>query len=91
MVTEAEDLNLHVSLCEQRYKALEARLDAVENRLSKVEDQITDVKDHMSQGFTEIKVILERQNSTKQTAVITTIGTITVAVIGVIGYLVMHQ
>jgi predicted nucleic acid-binding Zn-ribbon protein len=82
MSTEAEDLNLHVSLCEQRYKALENRLSQVEQRLSKVETQIADIKEQMHSGFSEIKVILERNNSQRQTSLITTIGTIIVAVIG---------
>lgn len=82
MMTEAEDLNLHVSLCEQRYKALESRLDAVEQRLSKVETQIADVKQQMHTGFTEIKIMLERNNAQRQTSLITTIGTIIVAVVG---------
>jgi len=91
MTTEAEDLNLHVSLCEQRYKALEGRLDAVEQRLSKVEDQIADIKQQMHTGFSEIKVMLERNNSQRQTTLVATIGSIVVAVIGVIGYLVVRH
>jgi len=90
MTTEAEDLNLHVSLCEQRYKALEGRLDAVEQRLSKVEDQIADIKQQMHTGFSEIKVMLERNNSQRQTTVIASVGSIIVAVLGVIGYLIVH-
>lgn len=91
MNTEAEDLNLHVSLCEQRYKALENRLSLVEQRLSKVEDQIADIKEQMSSGFTEIKVILERNNSQRQTTLIASVGSIIVAVIGVIGYLIARS
>jgi chaperonin cofactor prefoldin len=90
MKTEAEDLNLHVSLCEQRYKALEGRLDAVEQRLSKVEDQIADIKQQMHTGFSEIKVMLEHNNSQRQTTVIASVGSIIVAVLGVIGYLIVH-
>jgi len=91
MTTEAEDLNLHISLCEQRYKALEVRLDAVEQRLSKVEDQIADVKQQMHAGFSEIKVMLERNSSQRATNLVATIGSIVVAVIGVIGYLVVRH
>jgi chromosome segregation ATPase len=91
MTTEAEDLNLHVSLCEQRYKALEVRLDAVEHRLSKVENTIADIKEQMHTGFGEIKVLLERNNSQRQTNLVATIGSIIVAVIGVIGYLVVKH
>lgn len=91
MTTEAEDLNLHVSLCEQRYKALEVRLDAVENRLSKVENQIADIKQQMHTGFSEIKVILERNNNQRAVNLIATIGSIVVAVIGFIGYIVVRH
>ena len=41
---ENEDLNLHVSICEQRYITLNHRLDRVEERLTVIE---TDFKTGM--------------------------------------------
>jgi phage shock protein A len=78
----------HISLCELRYKALEERLDKVENKLHKLEQNVSDIKTQTASGFAEIKLMLERQNSSKQTQLIATIGTVAVAVIGLIGYII---
>lgn len=72
----------HIHLCELRYKALEGRLDNVEARLTKIEDQVSALKAQTSQGFTEIKLMLERNNARKQTQLIASIGAVIVAVIG---------
>jgi len=72
----------HIHLCELRYKALEGRLDNVEARLSKIEDQVSAVKTQTHAGFAEIKLMLERQNSSKQVQLIASVGAIIVAVIG---------
>jgi len=90
MKTEAEDLNLHVSLCEERYKALETRLDAVEQRLTKMEDQISAIKGQMASGFNDIRLLIEKQNNARTIQLITTFGTIAVAVIGLLGYIISH-
>ncbi len=86
--SENEDLNLHVSLCEQRYKDLEGRIDGLEQRLIKVEDQISALKASTQAGFSDIKLLLEKQNSARTTQMIATIGSIVVAVVGVIGYII---
>lgn len=78
----------HISLCELRYKALEGRLDNVENKLHKLEADVTELKTQTQAGFSEIKLLLERQNSSKQTQMIATFGTIVTAVLAFIGYLV---
>ena len=88
MTTETEDLATHVSLCELRYKALEHRLDAVEARISKLEDQVTDLQKQMSTGFHEIKILIEKQNNARTQQVIAAAGAITVAIIGLIGYII---
>jgi len=72
----------HIHLCELRYKSLEGRLDNVEARLTKIENQVADLKTQSESGFAEIKLMLERQNTSKQTQLIATIGTIIVAVVG---------
>lgn len=87
-MTETEDLSTHVSLCELRYKALEKRLDAVEERISKLENQVTDLQREMSTGFHELKILLERQSNQRHTQILATAGTITVALIGLLGYII---
>jgi predicted nucleic acid-binding Zn-ribbon protein len=87
--TEAEDLNLHVQLCTERYNALEEKIHAVESRIAKIETAVSDLKVQTSAGFAEIRLLLERQNSSKQTQMIATFGVIVTAVLGFIGYLVV--
>lgn len=78
----------HIQLCELRYKSLEERLDNVESKLAKLETDVSELKQETQQGFAEIKLLLERQNSAKQIQMIATFGTIITAVLGFIGYLV---
>ena len=88
--SENDDLNLHVSLCEERYKALEKRLDGLETRLTKVEDQITGLKKEVASGFGDLKLLIEKQNNARTIQLIATFGTIAVAVIGLLGYIITH-
>lgn len=78
----------HIQLCELRYTALEQRLDNVENKLHKLEQNVSDLKTETQAGFAEIKLMLERQNTGKQTQLIATFGTIAVAFITLIGYII---
>ena len=78
----------HVQLCELRYKALDERLDNVESKLAKLETDVTELKEQTQQGFAEIKLLLERQNSSKQVQVIATFGTIITAILAFAGYLI---
>jgi len=72
----------HIHLCELRYKTLEERLDNVEARLTKIEDQVSALKAQTQQGFTEIKLILERNNVRRQTQLIASISAVVVALVG---------
>jgi len=78
----------HIQLCELRYKALEERLDNVELRIAKIETTINDLKSQTQAGFSEIKLLLERQNSSKQVQMIATFGTIITAILAFAGYLI---
>jgi phage shock protein A len=80
----------HIQLCELRYKALEERLDAVESKLGKLETEVTELKIQTQQGFADIKLMLERQNSSKQVQIIATFGTIITAILAFVGYLVVN-
>jgi hypothetical protein len=88
MTLETEDLSTHVSLCELRYRALEKRLDAFEQRLSKLEDTVTAMQSEISAGFTDLKVLIEKQNTSRATQLTATVGAIIVAIIGLLGYLI---
>ena len=88
MSKEQTDLATHVEICAIRYQGIEDKFNVIERRLDKVETDISAIKTQMQTGFTEIKLLLERQNSSKQTTLITTAGTVIVAVLSVIGYLI---
>lgn len=87
-MTETEDLATHVSLCELRYKALEKRLDTVEERLSKLEDKVADLQKQMLSGFHDLKILIEKQNNSRTQQLIAAAGAITVALIGLLGYII---
>jgi len=91
MSQEEKDLATHVEICALRYQGIEEKMNALERRLDKVEDTLNTLKTQNEQNFSEIKVLIERQNSQRQTALITTIGSIVVAVVGVIGYLITRH
>ena len=40
---ESESLPAHVSLCQERYKALESRLDLMEEKITKIESMLVDI------------------------------------------------
>ena len=86
--TESEDLNLHVQLCTERYTSLENKFHVLDARITKVENQLDDLKTTFTENFSEIKLLLEKQNSSKQIQIIATFGTIITAVLGFIGYVV---
>lgn len=72
----------HIQLCELRYKALEERLDNVEQRLSQIEDKVSDLRSAINSNMLEIRLIIEKANSRRDVQIITTLGTIAVAVVG---------
>lgn len=86
MVKETEDLATHVSLCELRYKELERRLDAVETRIGMLATEIADVKIQMEKNFSQLRLIIERQNNARTTQIIASAGAVIVALVGVLIY-----
>ena len=88
MSKEDTDLATHVELCAVRYKGIEDKFNDVENRLSKIENDVNDLKVQTAQGFSDVKLLLERQNSSKQVQMIATFGTIITAILAFVGYLI---
>lgn len=81
MKSEAEDLNLHVQLCTERYHTLEGKIHAVENKLNSVESKVTELSHTMQSNFLEIKLSIEKANGRRDVQVIATLGTIAIAII----------
>lgn len=69
----------HIQLCELRYKSLEEKINAVEIKLVKVEDKVSTLKAEMSAGFSDIKLLIERQNNARTIQIIATTGTVIAA------------
>lgn len=71
---ENEDLETHVSLCAERYQGIQNKFESLDGRLEKLEDKVDDIKQsiiQMNAGITK--------------AMITTGGTVLVALISIAG------
>lgn len=90
MSQEERDLATHVEICAIRYQGIEDKFDAIGRRLDKVENDISLIKSQMTTGFTEIKLMLEKQSNSRFIQLTATIGTVTAAVLAVIGYIITH-
>ena len=86
MSQEETNLAAHVEICAIRYNQIQEKFDTVERRLDRLESDISNLKTQMQTGFTEIKLLLEQRNTIRQTQILASAATITVALIGAIGY-----
>ena len=62
---ESESLPAHVSICQERYQALEHRLDQVEHKIAEIHsvlrdirDDIQDIRDHHAQRWDTAQIAL---------------------------------
>lgn len=78
MSTEA-DLNTHIELCALRYRGIEEKFESMEKRLDRINDDLDD-----------IKRMLDKKSSGITIALIGASGTIIVALITFLGYLLTH-
>jgi predicted nucleic acid-binding Zn-ribbon protein len=81
MSQEENDLATHVNLCHLRYQQLQEKIDGLEQRLTKVENTISAIKSDMHTGFSEIKLLLEKQNNARAVQLMATISTVGAALI----------
>jgi Flp pilus assembly protein TadB len=87
--TEAR-LDTHELLCIERYKAIETRMDSIESRVDSISADVKDLKQTNDQQFNEIKRMLTAGKDEKFKTMVTVAGTIIVALLGVMGYLITH-
>ena len=90
MTQEEINLATHVEICAIRYKGIEEKLNAFDERLTKVEADLSALKGTMQSGFSDIKLLLEKQNNARFIQLTATFGTVAAAIIGVIGYIITH-
>jgi ActR/RegA family two-component response regulator len=90
MSQEERDLATHVEICAIRYQGIQEKIDGIEARLTKMETTVSTLKSEMQAGFTDIKLILEKQSNARVIQLIATFGSITVAVVALLGYIITH-
>ena len=87
--TEAR-LSTHEQVCAERYKALETRMDSVEKRMDAISSDVKELKQSNERQFSEIKSMLSGAKDDKFKTMVTVAGTIIVALLGTMGYLITH-
>lgn len=87
--TEAR-LSTHEQVCAERYKALENRMDNIEGRVDAISADLKELKTTNDKQFNEIKTMLTNAKDEKFKTMVTVAGTIIVALLGVMGYLITH-
>jgi hypothetical protein len=83
-------LTTHEAVCAERYAGIEVKMTQIDRRFDRMESEIKLMKEDSNRGFAEIKNLIEKKTSGNQQAIITAAGTIIVALIGFLGYLLTH-
>lgn len=89
-MTERTNLETHVDLCELRYNQLEQRMSKIEQQVKDLNIDLQDFKEENRKNFAEIKGMLSAAKDEKFKTMVTAAGTIIVALLGVMGYLITH-
>jgi pantothenate kinase len=87
--TEAR-LSTHEQVCAERYKAIEVRMDNIETRMDSISADVKELKQTNDQQFNEIKRMLSTAKDEKFKVMVTVGGSVLVALLGVMGYLITH-
>ena len=90
MSTERDSLEIHVDLCELRYKTLEDRMTRVENQVKELNIDMQDFKEEVRRSFSEIKVMLSQARDEKFKTIIGAGGSVVVGLLALLGYVVVH-
>ena len=87
--TEAR-LSTHEAVCAERYAGLERRMTTIDEKFIKLEGEVKELKETTSKGMGEIKTMLQQAKDEKFKTLVTVTGTIIVALLGAMGYIVSH-
>ena len=90
MSTERDSLEIHVDLCELRYKTLEDRMTRVENQVKELNIDMQDFKEEVRRSFAEIKAMLQQAKDEKFKTIIGAGGSVVVGLLALLGYIVVH-
>jgi predicted nucleic acid-binding protein len=88
MSKEETDLATHVEICAIRYQGIQEKIDGLTERLDNVESKINTLGKEIQSNFTRIELALEKASAKRDVQIIATMGTVAVAIISVIGYLI---
>lgn len=91
MSTERDSLELHVDLCELRYKQLDDRMTRIEHKVQELNTDMQDFKDEMRKSFGEIKTMLQTAKDEKFKTIIASGGSVVVGLLALLGYIVVHM
>lgn len=91
MSTERDSLELHVDLCELRYKQLDDRMTRIEHKVQELNADMQDFKDEMRKSFGEIKTMLQTAKDEKFKTIIASGGSVVVGLLALLGYIVVHM
>jgi hypothetical protein len=83
-------LTTHEILCQERYKGIESRMDNIERRMDAISTDVKELKQSNEKQFSEIKSMLSGAKDDKFKTMVTVAGTIIVALLGTMGYLITH-
>ena len=83
-------LSTHEQVCAERYKGIEVRMDNIETRMDVISADVKELKHTNDQQFNEIKGMLTAAKDEKFKTVVVTTGSIIVALLGLLGYIVIH-
>lgn len=87
---EKADLELHVELCAERYHRLEEKFNGVEQRLDDLHHDFVAFKAVTDKNFSELKNLIGESKDKRFSVMVTTTGTIIVALLGMLGYIITH-
>lgn len=79
MSKESEDLATHVEICSIRYQGIQDKFETVDARLNSIERNLLEIKD-----------MINRQGDAKFKSVVAALGSVIVAFLGLLGYVIVH-
>jgi predicted nucleic acid-binding Zn-ribbon protein len=90
MSKEETDLATHVEICALRYQGIQDKIEKVENKLSSLDNELREFKEATTVNLNEIKDLIGKRMSQSYQNIIASAGTVIVALIGFLGYLLTH-
>jgi uncharacterized protein involved in exopolysaccharide biosynthesis len=90
MPTERDSLEVHVDICQLRYQQLEDRIGRIETKVGDINIDLQDFKEEMRDEFADVKDLLGQAKDSKFNTMVTTAGTVIVALLAMLGYIIIH-